>query len=280
MQMPFNVLLIGGHGKISQLLTPLLLAKAWNVTSIIRTPEQKATIEALGKGQPGQLSVLVSSVADINTESDAKKIIDHVKPDFVVWSAGAGGKGGPDNTNAIDRDAAIAFTRASVMEKNVKKFLTVSYLASRRGRPSWWSDRDWEAAHKLNTEVLPTYYEAKVLADEVLAVLAKDRNDEEARKDLPLNQQFCGISLRPGTLTDEKVGGVAMGKLGVGGKTSRATVANAILAILETDGVKGWVDIIDGDDAINAAVGKFSQDGVDSMDEEDLGAMKRNVVNL
>ena len=74
--------------QVSQLLTPLLLAKSWNVTSMIRTAEQKTTIEKLGQGHPGKLSVLVSSVADVKTEVDAKKILDQVKPDWVVWSAG------------------------------------------------------------------------------------------------------------------------------------------------------------------------------------------------
>ena len=55
---------------------------------MIRTAEQKATIEKLGQGQPGKLDVLVSSVADVKSEADAKKIVDQVKPDWVVWSAG------------------------------------------------------------------------------------------------------------------------------------------------------------------------------------------------
>jgi dTDP-4-dehydrorhamnose reductase len=86
--MAHNILLIGGHGKVSQLLTPLLLARSWNVTSMIRSADQKATIEKLGQGQPGKLSVLVSSVEDVKNEGDAQKILDQVKPDWVVWSAG------------------------------------------------------------------------------------------------------------------------------------------------------------------------------------------------
>lgn len=86
--MAHNILLIGGHGKVSQLLTPLLLARSWNVTSVIRTAEQQATIEKLGSGQPGKLNVLVSSVGDVKSEGDAQKILEQVKPDWVVWSAG------------------------------------------------------------------------------------------------------------------------------------------------------------------------------------------------
>lgn len=55
---------------------------------MIRTAEQSATIEKLGQGQPGKLNVLVSSVSDVKSEEDAQKILDKVKPDWVVWSAG------------------------------------------------------------------------------------------------------------------------------------------------------------------------------------------------
>jgi dTDP-4-dehydrorhamnose reductase len=86
--MAHNILLIGGHGKVAQLLTPLLLAKSWNVTSMIRTASQQSAVEKLGQNQPGKLSVLVSSVADVQNEKDAKSILDKVEPDWVVWSAG------------------------------------------------------------------------------------------------------------------------------------------------------------------------------------------------
>jgi hypothetical protein len=86
--MAHKILLIGGHGKVSQLLTPLLLARSWNVTSMIRSAEQKPTIEKLGQGQPGKLDILISSVEDVKSESDAQKILEQIKPDWVVWSAG------------------------------------------------------------------------------------------------------------------------------------------------------------------------------------------------
>lgn len=280
------------------MLTPLLLAKSCNVTSMIRTAEQKPTIEKLGHGQPGKLSVLVSSVADVKSEADAKKILEQVNPDWVVWSAGtdtsmnkficilltskqgAGGKGGAEATFAVDRDAAIAFTKASVHTESIKKFLTVSYLSSRRGRPSWWTAKDWESAQKVNNEVLPNYFKAKVAADEVLTVLAKERYDEETAKGVPCDERFAGISLRPGGLTDEKAGGVKVGKIGVGGKTSRATVAEAIVASLETKGAKGWIDVIDGDEDVSEAIRNLVKEGVDAVDGEDWETMKSNASKL
>lgn len=240
---------------------------------MIRTSDQTPTIEKLGHNHPGKLSVLVSSVTDIKSEADAKKILDQVRPDWVVWSAGAGGKGGAEMTYAVDRDAAIAFTKASIHTASVEKFLTVSYLASRRGRPSWWSEKDWEAAQKTNNEVLPTYYKAKLAADEVLTVLAKERYEQEAQKNVPADERFCGISLRPGGLTEEKAGGVKVGKIGVGGKTSRATTAHAVVAALES-GVKGWVDVIDGEEDVTEAMERLVEEGIDAADEEDVEVMK------
>jgi len=88
--------------------------------------------------------VLVTSIADVKSEADAKKILDEVKPDWVVWSAGAGGKGGPESTYAIDRDACIHFIRSSIATPSITKFLLVSALSSRRNRASWWDDSSYE----------------------------------------------------------------------------------------------------------------------------------------
>lgn len=94
-----HVLLLGGHGKISQYLTPLLLQRSWTVTSVIRNPDQVSAIKKLGENQGGSLNVLVRSLDDIKTQDQAKSVIDEVKPDYVVWSAGAGGKGGPERVS-------------------------------------------------------------------------------------------------------------------------------------------------------------------------------------
>jgi dTDP-4-dehydrorhamnose reductase len=86
--MSHHVLLLGGHGKIAQLLTPLLLKRTWTVTSVIRSQEQVPTIERLGAGQPGKLNVLVRSIEDVTSQEDATSILNEVKPDYIAWSAG------------------------------------------------------------------------------------------------------------------------------------------------------------------------------------------------
>jgi uncharacterized protein YbjT (DUF2867 family) len=83
-----QVLLLGGHGKVALHLTPLLLKRAWNVTSVVRNPDHESEILALGKGLKGKLNVLISSLEDVKSAGDAQKIIDTVSPDYVVWSAG------------------------------------------------------------------------------------------------------------------------------------------------------------------------------------------------
>lgn len=49
--MPPRVLLLGGHGRVSLLLTPMLLSRSWSVTSVIRDPSQTEEILSKGKGQ-------------------------------------------------------------------------------------------------------------------------------------------------------------------------------------------------------------------------------------
>lgn len=83
-----RVLLIGGHGKVSLLLTPLLLARSWHVTSLIRDRSQTDEILSKGQGQPGKVDVLVRSLEAVKSDDDAQKVLDEAKPDYVVWSAG------------------------------------------------------------------------------------------------------------------------------------------------------------------------------------------------
>jgi hypothetical protein len=97
-----RVLLLGGHGKVSLLMTPHLVARSWHVTSVIRNPEQKADILEAGKNGPGKIEVLISSLADVKSDADAQKILDEVKPDYVIWSAGTSTNPSPRTYNSSD----------------------------------------------------------------------------------------------------------------------------------------------------------------------------------
>jgi putative NADH-flavin reductase len=84
-----KILLLGGHGKVSLLLTPKLLARSWNVTSVIRNKDQIPAILETGKKGPGKVEPLVESIEDVKSVDDAGKVIDKAGGvDWVVWSAG------------------------------------------------------------------------------------------------------------------------------------------------------------------------------------------------
>ncbi|KAI0410041.1 NAD dependent epimerase/dehydratase [Xylaria palmicola] len=255
-----HVLLLGGSGKIAQLLTPMLLQRSWTVTSIIRSPDQVAHLQKLGEESPGgKLNVLVRSLEEVKSDEQAKSIIDEVGPDYVVWSAGAGGKGAPERTWAIDRDAACHFIRASVATPSVTRFVMISFITSRREKAPWWTEEMWREEKEVRLRQLARYYEAKVAADQVLY--------EESRK---RPRDFAAVCLRPGLLTMEPAGGVALGRTPVSnGTSSRASVARLIALLLDNPDVKScWLDMLDGDEDPETAVKRCVDEGVDCIEGE------------
>jgi hypothetical protein len=83
-----RILLLGGHGKVSLFMTPKLVSRSWHVTSVIRNADQTKAILEAGRNGPGKIDVLVESLDDVKSDADAQRILDKVKPDWVVWSAG------------------------------------------------------------------------------------------------------------------------------------------------------------------------------------------------
>ncbi|KAH6608448.1 hypothetical protein Trco_001794 [Trichoderma cornu-damae] len=261
MASPRHVLILGGHGKVAQILTPLLLKRSWTVTSVIHTQEQVPDVERLGAGLPGRLSVLVRSIEGVDSQEKAASILDEVNPDYVAWSAGAGGKYGAEGTFRIDRDAAIHFINAAASKTSITRFLLVSYVGSRRRAAPWWSASEWEDYSKnINHGALATYHQAKIAADEVLYEVSKK------------SPTLVGIDLRPGTLTETPKANVTLGKTKtVKGSVSRGTVAHVTDALLATDGIKsGWIDLLEGDADIDEAVTAVVRDGVDAAEGEDI----------
>ena len=83
-----HVLLLGGHGKISLLLTPLLLQRSWAVTSVIRSSSQEADILSAASSNASSLSIKVRDLESVTSQADAQAVLDETKPDYVVFSAG------------------------------------------------------------------------------------------------------------------------------------------------------------------------------------------------
>ncbi|KAK5989459.1 hypothetical protein PT974_10978 [Cladobotryum mycophilum] len=256
-----HVLLLGGHGRVAQILTPLLLKRSWTVTSVIRVDEQIPTIEKLGAGLPGKLHVLARSIEEISSQEEAASLLDEVKPDYVAWSAGAGGKGAPERTFKIDRDAAIHFINAATASLSISRFLLVSYIGARRSGAAWWPSDLWDEYYeKVTDNGQGRYYQAKLAADEALY---------EATKKRP---SLVGIDLRPGALTDDSIGQVSLGKTSVvRGRVSRESVAHVADRLLAAEGVQsGWLDLLAGDDEIDVAIEKVIRDAVDTAEGEPI----------
>ncbi|KAK1752962.1 hypothetical protein QBC47DRAFT_387448 [Echria macrotheca] len=258
-----HVLILGGYGKVAQHLTPLLLKRSWAVTSIIRDPAQTDAVKKLGEkiSHAGKHDVLVRSLEEITSDEGAKAVIDEVGADYIVWSAGAGGKGDPSRTFKIDRDAAIHFIRAASHTPRVTRFLLVSYNSSRRSKPSWWSDEEWAAAEHINKEILPHYNEAKVAADEALYSASRETGG-----------RMAGICLRPSWLTDEPAGGVELGKTKTSrGSSSRESVARVADALLAVEGVGNvWLDMLDGEEDVEEAVKRVVREKVNAAEGEEV----------
>ncbi|KAG7404179.1 hypothetical protein Forpe1208_v003546 [Fusarium oxysporum f. sp. rapae] len=86
-----HLLIVGGHGRIAQILTQQLLKKSWTITSLIRSQDQVPQINSLANASQGNLNVLVPNLEHVHDTSQARSILDEVKPDTVIWCAGAGG---------------------------------------------------------------------------------------------------------------------------------------------------------------------------------------------
>jgi hypothetical protein len=164
-------------------------------------------------------------------------------------------------TFKIDRDAAIHLIHAAAAQPTITRFLLISYVGSRRSAASWWPAGDWEKyVETVNNGVLANYYKAKIAADEALY--------DTSRK----SSTLVGIDLRPGTLTDEPAGKVALGRTSrPNGAVSRESVAKVADGLLAADGVKNsWIDLVDGDEGIDAAVNRVVKEGIDTAEGEPI----------
>jgi len=140
----------------------------------------------------------------------------------------------------------------------------VSYISSRHGRASWWTDDDHKSAIKTNTEILPHYFKAKVAADEHLEALAHKRQSQG-------DAAFQAINLRPGSLSDDPpTGKVSLGKTKAKGTVSRADVAAVAAALLDREDTRGWFDLLQGDVPIEKAIDELVQNGHNGLEGEDL----------
>lgn len=114
-----TITIVGGHGKVALLATPLLVRSGHEVRSIIRNPEHQADVSAAGA---------TPVVADVETMDVAALTDLFASSDAVVWSAGAGG-GDAARTIAVDRDSAIRTIEAAEAA-GAHRYVMVSYFGA------------------------------------------------------------------------------------------------------------------------------------------------------
>lgn len=219
MKLMSRIVIIGGHGKVGLLLAPILVGEGHEVVSLIRNPAHADEVAATG-ASPLLLSVEDAGTADLAAAFQGAEA--------VVWSAGAGGKGGRARTDAVDRRAAIRSMDAA-RDAGVRRYIMVSWIGSHGDDPV-------PADHPLRA-----YAMAKLDADRYL--VASD---------------LAWTILGPGTLTLEPAGGIVVGRAaGTSGSTptSRQAVAQVVAACLADDTTIGKViPFGDGDTPIPQAI--------------------------
>ncbi|WP_349656572.1 SDR family oxidoreductase [Xanthomonas sp. 10-10] len=215
-----RILVIGGHGKVARLLTPLLLTGGHHVTALFRNPEHEGDVIADGA------TPVVFDIEHADTDAIAAQLAGH---DAVVWSAGAGG-GDAARTYAVDRDAAIRSMHAAEQAR-VRRYVMVSYLGA--GLEHGIGPDDGFFA----------YAQAKAAADAHLRGTALDWTVLGPGR-LTLDAPTGRIARDPGSNAD---GGV-----------SRANVAQVIAAALATPATIGkTVGFIDGPTPIQDALSQL-----------------------
>ena len=245
-----NTLIFGGSGKVARHITRLLSQPSnHTVHSIIRKPEQKASIAELG-GKP-----IVQSIEDSSVEAMAATI-KATSANAIIWSAGAGG-GSAERTRAVDRDGAIRCMDAAALA-GVKRFVLVSVVdvRDREGKPEpeWYDDGDRERSDGM-WKAIGAYMEAKLAADKSLVT-------ENGRRGLEYT------IVRPGRLTeDAATGKVVAGKVHLAAGIPREDVARVVVEVLKQPKTIGLAfDVVGGDKEVEKAVAEVAEGRIDTFE--------------
>lgn len=205
-----GIFIIGGAGGVGRRLGPMLTARGQGVGAMARRPEQLDAQRAQG----------VTPVTGDLTSLDAAGLAGLMRGyGAVVFSAGAGGLGGPERTTAVDGEGLEKAVSAAQAAK-INRFVLVSVIPDAlRGAAS-------------PGERFEHYMQVKRRADNHLAQSGLD-----------------WVILRPGTLTDKPgTGKVRAGAAIPYGDVSRDNVATVLAEIIATPAITHRViEVTDGD---------------------------------
>ncbi|SEM18914.1 Uncharacterized conserved protein YbjT, contains NAD(P)-binding and DUF2867 domains [Mesobacillus persicus] len=213
-----KVFVVGANGQIGRHLVTLLNeSKEHTVKAMVRKEEQQDALQKLGIE-----TALASLEGTVDEIAEAAKGCD-----AIVFTAGSGGKTGPDKTLLIDLDGAVKTVEAA--EKlGIKRFIMVSALQAHK-RENW------------NEKIRP-YYVAKHYADR--AVMQSD---------------LTYTIIRPGGLLNEPGTGLISAAENVERSSiPREDVAKIIFESLnEKNTYKKSFDVVSGDTPIFEALKKI-----------------------
>jgi len=218
-----RIAIVGGHGKVARLLTPLLVARHDEVISLVRLRAQADAVAALG-ARPRHL--------DIERDDVDAFVAAFAEADAVVFAAGAGPDGRADRKETVDLGGSLRSVEAAT-RAGVWRFVQVSAIGVDEP-PDLGAGPVWSA-----------YVRAKRDAD--AALRASD---------------LAWTIVRPGRLTDAPgTGRVHLAPTTPHGEVPRADVA-AVLAAVLAEPRSAWCqwDLVTGPDPVADAVARALPD--------------------
>lgn len=117
---PAVVSVVGGHGSVARLLTPLLTARGFTVRGLVRSEDQFDDLRTDG-ARPVRCDL----------ETDGDDVLDAAleSSTIVVFAAGAGAGSGPERKKTLDRDGAVRSVHAAV-RAGADRFVIVSSMGA------------------------------------------------------------------------------------------------------------------------------------------------------
>lgn len=215
-----QVFIVGGAGNVGRRLSKLLHQHGHPVSSLYRKPEQASEIAATGA------TPVLGSLQELSVDELAARMAGS---NVVVFSAGAGGKGGKEMTTAIDGDG-LTLSVAAAQKAGVARFILVSAFPE--------SFRAKEVS-----DTFEHYMAVKKLAD---AHLAESNLD--------------WVILRPGTLLDTPGTGHVRAGLAIPyGEVPRDDVAATLFEIIEQHSVsRKIIELTQGEMSAAESIRRFA----------------------
>jgi len=211
-----DVFIVGGAGNIGRQLGQQLSQDGVTARALCRTAEQEASLQQQG----------IQTVRGDLVALDEQQLTGLMQGcGLVVFTAGAGGKGGEEMTKAVDGEGLIKSV-AAAQRAGIKRFILVSaFPEAGRGRQL--------------SDTFENYMRVKKQADVILAASALD-----------------WVIVRPGTLTDEPATGrISAGPAIAYGTIGRADVAATLAALVHQPAVsRVIIELTAGDRPVTEAI--------------------------